>query len=308
MQYVGLKMKFQEFSIKELESFSGVKAHTIRIWEQRYGLLAPERSDTNIRKYTDKDLKLLLNVSLLNNLGYKISKIAGLSEQEMQEIIVKHTRPDHTGHQLMHLLKMAMLNYDEPLFNSVVEPYMQENGLERTYGELFIPFLKQIGYLWQAGAICPAQEHFISGLVRQKMFSAVNALPPVAISESTRTFVLFLPELEIHELSLIVLYYSLKKEGHRVIFLGQSVPLEDLIQVYQRLGNVEFVSIFTTHPPALLVTDYLKKISKEFDGTECLFHLTGNILTGVKSPDFNLINIYPGAEALLHELKLAKTA
>ena len=299
-------MKFQEFSIKELESFSGVKAHTIRIWEQRYGLLAPERSDTNIRKYTDKDLKLLLNVSLLNNLGYKISKIAGLSESEMQELIAKHTRPDHTGHQLMHLLKMAMLNYDEALFNSVVVPFMEENGLEKTYGELFIPFLKQIGYLWQAGAICPAQEHFVSGLVRQKMFAAVNALPPVSINESTRTFVLFLPELEIHELSLIVLCYALKKAGHRVIFLGQSVPLEDLFQVHQRLGNVEFVSIFTTHPPALLVMDYLKKLSREFTDTECVFHLTGNLLTGIKSPDINLINIYPGAEALLSEVNQSK--
>ena len=138
-------MKMQEFTIKDLENFSGIKAHTIRIWEQRYGLLAPDRTDTNIRKYTDKDLKFLLNVSLLNNLGYKISQIATMSEDQMREAISRHAAAQQPEQHFLHMLKISMLNYDEELFNEVIEQYINENGMERTFKEVIIPFMKQIG-------------------------------------------------------------------------------------------------------------------------------------------------------------------
>jgi MerR family transcriptional regulator, light-induced transcriptional regulator len=293
-------MKMQEFSIKELESFTGIKAHTIRIWEQRYGLLAPDRTDTNIRKYTDRDLKLLLNVSLLNNLGYKISLIAQMSEEEMREAIVKCNASDNQDQQFMHILKLAMLNYDEVLFNGIVDAHIEEHGLKKTFTEMFLPFLKQIGYLWLANAICPAQEHFISCLVRQKMYSLIDNLK-VETDLSLKPVVLFLPELEIHELSLIMTHYVIKEKGRKSIMLGQSVPLEDLQQIYHRLGDVHFVSIFTTHPAHVLVGDYLKKIARLFQGTECHFHLTGNNLQGIKSPDTDYISIYQNMEHLVNQ-------
>lgn len=297
------QMKLQEFSIKDLENFSGVKAHTIRIWEQRYKLLSPDRSDTNIRKYSDKDLKLLLNVSLLNSLGYKISKIAEMDEQEINRIIAENTKTDKDENHMMHVLKIAMLNYDEALFNTVCEPYISAHGLEKTYGELFIPFMMQIGFWWRSGAICPAQEHFISGMVRQKLYGELDKLPLNKPVPGQKPFVLYLPELEIHELSLVMAHYALKKAGFTSVLLGQSVPFEDLTEVYHRLGAVEFVTIVTTSPPALLMGDYLKKITNAFRDTDCHFHLAGMSLTGAKSPDINVITIYENAEKMLNSIR-----
>jgi MerR family transcriptional regulator, light-induced transcriptional regulator len=294
-------MKMQEFTIKDLESFSGIKAHTIRIWEQRYGLLAPERTDTNIRKYTDRDLKFLLNVSLLINLGYKISQIAQLSDDAIRELIHQHTSKLQPDQQVHHMLKISMLNYDEALFNEVIEKNINENGLERTFKEVIMPFLMQVGFLWQANAICPAQEHFISALVRQKIFAKIDSLN-IKENPNTKPFVLFLPDLEIHEISLIMIHYLLKLRGFRSIFLGQSVPYEDLVQVYQRLGDVNFVSIFTTNPSTVLLSDYFKKLARDFENTDCHFYLTGNNLKGIKTPDPRLITISSNPEELSKSL------
>ncbi|MEN9347531.1 MAG: hypothetical protein RLZZ77_1042 [Bacteroidota bacterium] len=293
-------MKMQEFTIKDLESFTGIKAHTIRIWEQRYGLLAPDRTDTNIRKYTDKDLKFLLNVSLLSNMGYKISQIAQMTDDQIREAISRSANHDQGEHHHLHVLKIAMLNYDEPLFNSIIEPHIDQFGLESTFREVLMPFLRQIGVLWQASVICPAQEHFISSLIRQKIYSRVDKMI-VSEKKDAPAVILYLPELEIHELSLLMLHYIFKLRGYKSIFLGQSVPTDDLIQVYQRLGSVRFVSIYTSNPNAVLLNDHFKKIQQHFDGTECEFHLTGNILQGVKSPDPSMIVLHSSAEKLLSE-------
>jgi DNA-binding transcriptional MerR regulator len=288
----------QIFTIKELESFSGIKAHTIRIWEQRYNLLKPDRTDTNIRRYTDQDLKKLLNISLLLNMGYKISGIAKLSDTQIQDTILK-SQVDHGADQHhQHVLKIAMLNYDELLFNSVIDPYVAQYGIERTFVEVIIPFLHSIGVMWQADAICPAQEHFISSLIRQKLFSLIEELKVVPASKE-KTLILFLPELEIHEISLIMLQYVFKSRGYKTIFLGQSVPIDDLVQVYQRLGTVHFVSILTTNPMPILLNDYMKKISKLFTDSECHFHFTGFIIKGQKSIDFQLISYYNTVEELM---------
>lgn len=291
-------MKMQEFTIKDLENFTGIKAHTIRIWEQRYGLLSPDRSDTNIRKYSDRDLKFLLNVSMLNSLGFKISQIASMSEDQMRETITKHAVNQQPEQHFLHILKISMLNYDEDMFNSVVESYIAENGMERTFKEVVVPFLQQIGILWQANVICPAQEHFISALVRQKIFAEIDKIAPIDRKNHVPV-VLYLPELEIHELSLIMIHYLLRLRGYRSIFLGQSVPFEDLLQVQQRLGDVHFVSIFTTNPSTVLITDYLKKIRNQFENLECHFHLTGNNLAGIKTPDPRIVTIYNSSEQLL---------
>ncbi len=290
----------QVFTIKELESFSGIKAHTIRIWEQRYNLLKPDRTDTNIRRYTDQDLKRLLNISLLLNLGYKISGIAKLSDLEIQETILKSQTNHGSDQHHQHVLKIAMLNYDEILFNSVIDPYVAQNGIEKTFVEVIIPFLHSIGVMWQADAICPAQEHFISCLIRQKLFSLIEGLKVVPVSKE-KTLVLYLPELEIHEISLIMLQYVFKSRGYKTIFLGQSVPVDDLVQIFQRLGNVHFVSILTTNPMPLLLNDYMKKISKLFTDSECHFHFTGFIIKGQKSIDFQLISYYNSVEELMSQ-------
>ena len=291
-------MRTQEFTIKDLESFSGIKAHTIRIWEQRYGLLNPDRTDTNIRKYTDKDLKALLNIGLLNNLGYKISKIAQMSEFEIHDVIRKQAENGNPNEQQLHLLKIAMLNYDEALFSSVLDPQIEKLGLEQAYRQVVVPFLNLIGILWQAESICPAQEHFISALIRQKVLAHIEKTGNEVAPTQARPVVLYLPELEIHELSLLVLHFIFKRKGYKSVFLGQSVPLDDLKQVMSRLGEVDFVSIFTTSPSSVLLPDYLKKVSRLVEDTDSHFHLTGSNLKGLKSPNPISITFYPNLSDL----------
>ena len=295
-------MRPQEFTIKDLENFSGIKAHTIRIWEQRYGILTPDRTDSNIRKYNDRDLKSLLNISLLNSLGHKISNIAKLSDDQIRDIITKHAHGNNTEEHFLHILKISMLNYDEELFSNLIDPHVEEYGLEKTFRLVIMPFMKQIGLLWQSDSICPAQEHFISALIRQKLLFHVEAVK-TPLLENRRPVVLFLPDLEIHELSLLMLHYILKLRGYKSILLSQSVPSDDLKQVAQRLGDVDFVSIFTTHPSAVMVPDYLKRLTRMFMDTESHFHFTGFNLKGIKSPDTLYISLYDGIDELLNGLK-----
>jgi DNA-binding transcriptional MerR regulator len=295
-------MRPQEFTIKDLENFSGIKAHTIRIWEQRYGILSPDRTDTNIRKYNDKDLKSLLNISLLNSLGHKISNIAKLSDDQIRDIITKHAHGNNTEEHFLRILKISMLNYDEELFSNLIDPHVEEYGLEKTFRLVIMPFMKQIGLLWQSDSICPAQEHFISALIRQKLLFHVEAVK-TPLMENRRPVVLFLPDLEIHELSLLMLHYILKLRGYKSILLSQSVPSDDLKQVAQRLGDVDFVSIFTTHPSTVMVPDYLKRLTRMFMDTDSHFHFTGYNLKGIKSPDTLYISLYDSIDDLLDGLK-----
>lgn len=295
-------MRPQEFTIKDLENFSGIKAHTIRIWEQRYGILTPDRTDTNIRKYNDRDLKSLLNISLLNNLGHKISNIAKLSDDQIRDMITKHAHGNNTEEHYLHILKISMLNYDEELFSNLIDPHVEEYGLEKTFRLVIMPFMKQIGLLWQSDSICPAQEHFISALIRQKLLFHVESVKTPLV-ENRRPVVLFLPDLEIHELSLLMLHYILKLRGYKSILLSQSVPYDDLKQVAQRLGDVDFVSIFTTHPSTVMVPDYLKRLTRMFIDTDSHFHFTGYNLKGIKSPDTLYISLYDSIDDLLVGLK-----
>jgi DNA-binding transcriptional MerR regulator len=280
----------QEFSIKDLETFTGIKAHTIRIWEQRYGILSPERSDTNIRKYTDKDLKTLLNVSLLNNLGFKISRIASMNDSEIRETIGKCAKNEHSEKHYLHMLRIATINYDEHLFREVSDQYIAERGMEMAIRSVFLPFLNEVGNLWLADSICPAQEHFVTALIRQKLFAAIDDLPmePVGIGDPV---VLYLPEHEIHEMSLIMLHFILRKKGKRSIFLGSGVPNEDLLQVQQRLGKVNFVSIFTTKSSTVLLPEYLRKIVALFEQSDSHFYFTGHDMKSIKSPDPSVVSI-----------------
>jgi DNA-binding transcriptional MerR regulator len=292
----------QEFSIKDLESYTGIKAHTIRIWEQRYGLLKPERTDSNIRKYSGKELKVLLNVSMLNNRGHKISEIASMSEDEMIKLVENYATSLHNDDTMIGALKLAMLNFDEGLFNSIVDLRIASQGLEHTYLNVLAPFMHQLGVMWLSNAICPAQEHFISNLIRQKLYTHIDKLGPDLAVHQDRMFVLYLPELEFHELSLIMLNFALRSRGYRTIYLGQSVPIEDLHQVYQRIGDVHFISLFTTQPVSVLLPGYLRKLVDQFSGTGCEFHLTGGVVRGMKSPELGLINVYPDLGLLLNTL------
>lgn len=221
------------YSIKDLEKLSGIKAHTIRIWEKRYGLVEPNRTDTNIRLYCDKDLKKLLNISMLNRNGYKISKIAGLTENELNEKIITITQnPGDTQSQIENLT-IAMIELDELKFEKILSRSIIQMGFENTMMRVIYPLFIKIGVMWQIGTITPAQEHFISNLVRQKFIVAIDSQvnqPKIG----AKTFLMYLPEGELHELGLLFSTYLARKREHKVIYLGQTVPFNDLSDIIKK--------------------------------------------------------------------------
>ncbi len=218
------------YSIKDIEKLSGIKAHTLRIWEKRYNLLEPKRSTTNIRYYDDDDLKRILNVALLNRSGYRISQIACLGVEELNvkiNSLYKDNRKNESG---IDNLILSMIEVDERKFEKVLNTEIMKFGFEETVISTLYPFFEKIGILWQTGTVNAAQEHFISNLVRQKIIVAIDGI--LENSESNgKHFLLFLPEGELHELGLLFYHYLLKKRGHKITYLGQSVPIEDVQQV-----------------------------------------------------------------------------
>lgn len=234
-----------KFSIKDLENLSGIKAHTIRIWEQRYNLLQPSRTDTNIRYYTNEDLKLILNVSLLNNHGVKISKIALLKSDAISHEVSKITKASLSDSEQMNQLILSLIELDEEKFDTITEQSIERIGFRDTVTQLIYPFLGKIGLMWQTDTINPAQEHFISCLIRQKFITSIDKQKHL-VSLSGKRILLFLPEGELHEVSLLFYNYILRENGHRTYYLGQSVPVEDTLKVINQVNPDIIISVLTS--------------------------------------------------------------
>jgi DNA-binding transcriptional MerR regulator len=250
------------FSIRDMENLSGIKAHTIRIWEKRYNLFSPERTDTNIRTYNLESLQKLLNVTLLYNNGYKISKIAKLGDQNIpslvNEIIAKNSEKSHS----INSFKLAMLNFDQSLFLKTYNGLMEEKSFTQIFNEVFIPLLNELGLLWQTNTISPAHEHFISNLIKQKIYIHTEMLQFETPSRKDEVYVLFLPENEIHELGLLYINYQLALKGYKTIYLGQTMPIESLEDLLKYYTNIRFVSYFTVAPTKDDMGDYFNNFLK----------------------------------------------
>ncbi|TDK44075.1 MerR family transcriptional regulator [Algoriphagus formosus] len=255
------------YSIKDLEQLSGIKAHTLRIWEQRYNLLSPKRTDTNIRYYDDADLKLILNVALLNDNGFKISKIASMEHQELRDEVMKLTERSLTHDDQIHALTISMIEMDEERFDKILSSNILKLGFEQTMLNIIYPFMSKIGVLWQTGAINPAQEHFISNLVRQKLIVAIDGQ---VTNGGGKKFLLYLPAGELHEISLLFACYLIKSKGHKVIYLGQNTPNEDLNSVYAMHQPDYLMTVVTTSPSAEQIQEYLDNLSERFSEAKIL--------------------------------------
>jgi len=251
------------YSIKDLERLSGIKAHTIRIWEKRYSLIEPERSTTNIRNYCDSDLKKLLNISILNRNGLKISKISQLTGNEISSLVNKLTEDTHNANSQFENLYIAMIDLDENLFNKILSRAILQMGFEKMVIDILYPFFKRIGIMWQTGTITPAQEHFISNLVRQKIIVAIDSIVPNHDSQS-KTFILYMHESEMHELGLLFMNYLLKKRNQKVIYLGIMLPIDSLKAIV-KLKPAEYIvtSLIIAWDNSNL-TDYIGHLSSEF--------------------------------------------
>lgn len=247
----------KEFSIRDLENLSGIKAHTIRIWEKRYKLLAPERTTTNIRTYSLSSLQKLLNITTLYNAGHKISKIAKLSNEEVPQLVIELAASKNKNNHAIASLKLAMINFDQQEFFKTIDRISEEMSFKEVWQKVFLPLLDEIGLLWQTDTICPSHEHFISHLIKHLIFVNTEPLKNQGKLNDKRTFVLFLPENEIHELGLLYLNYELLLMGHKTIYLGQATPLEALEDITQYFDNLVFVSYFTVAPSPDKINKYI---------------------------------------------------
>ncbi len=256
------------YSIKDLEHLSGIKAHTLRIWEQRYGLIQPKRSEGNIREYSDHELRLILNVSLLNKAGYKISRIAEMNEKQIEEAVATLLQEATAGDTLIDALVLSMNELNEVRFEKTFSTAILHQGFEQAMLTVVLPFLRRIGVMWQVGTITPAQEHFISNLIRQKMIVAIDGVVPATQPFSSRV-VLYLPEDEMHEIPLLFIYYILKIRGYQVVYLGQSVPLQDLVSIVDYYKPEMLFSVFTSQPDQEIMPAHISLLQSKLSNVKC---------------------------------------
>ena len=261
------------YSIKDLERISSQKAHTIRIWEQRYGLLEPERTDTNIRYYNDNQLKKLLNVCTLMSRGMKISHIGKLTPQEIADeidlVIADSVNTDIQIEAIINQTLISIATYDAGLFDQLFSNCVKNLGLESTYIKIVYPLLVRTGLMWIKDDLLPSQEHFLSNMIRQKLFAAIDILPMP--ENADQTWVLFLNEEEDHEIGLLFAYYVLRQYGKKVIYLGARVPYRDLSSVVESCKPTHIYTFFVANQLAREFEQFLTRLSTDFmDCTICI--------------------------------------
>lgn len=254
------------YSIKDLEILSDIKSHTIRIWEKRYGILRPERTDTNIRHYSNDDLKKLLNISFLNRHGFKISKIAGMTEAEINQKVLALNLSHSDDNSLIQNLMVAMIELNEAQFQKILNVAAVRFGFEKAVTGIVFPFFERIGIMWQTGVINPAQEHFVSNIIRQKMIAATDALD-YRPQQHLPKIVLFLPESELHEISLLFYNYALRHREYPTVYLGQAVPVDSLERIIEITSPDILLCSLTNSLNAADIKDILKRMSRAFTGS-----------------------------------------
>lgn len=263
------------YSISDIESLIGIKAHTIRAWEVRYNLVPPKRTPTNIRYYTENDLKMLLNIVALNENGYKISRIAKLGKQQILDLVQQLN--SQWGNETIQLLSLsnATLRYDENEFSKILIGCIEEMGLVKTMDLILFPFMKRIGMLWQTGTIDPSQEHFASNLIRDRIIVEIDKIKSPEIENPLR-FLLFLPEAEMHETGLLFARYLLKRCGHHTLYLGAEIPYADLKKVV-RSYKPDYAFIVLTS--LNLGKDVNKIIAKVMDQVDVPLLVGGSLIS-----------------------------
>ena len=256
------------FTIRDLENLSGIKAHTIRIWEQRYTFLKPHRTNTNIRYYSNDELKTVLNIALLNKYGFKISHIEKMKATEIRDKILSLGDAHAIQERIVNDLVQEMVDMEFERFEKIIANYIIAKGIERTVIQIIFPFLEKIGILWLTGHVSPAQEHLVTNIIRQKLIVGIEStISPVRLD---KTCLLFLPEGEHHELGLLFMYYLLKSRGARIIYLGANVPVKDA-QYVIKSKKPDMVFVHLTATAANFNFDkFLQNIHLYFENTRTI--------------------------------------
>lgn len=256
------------FTIKDIENLSGIKAHTIRIWEQRYSFLKPQRTQTNIRYYTSEEVKTILNIALLNKYGFKISHIDKMNEAEMRDKILSLSGTQAQQERIVNDLIQQMIDLDIEEFEKILDNYILARGIEKAIIQIIFPFLEKIGILWLTNHINPAQEHLVTNIIRQKLIVGIEGVStPLRINKS---ILLFLPEGEYHEVGLLFLYYLLKSRGATVLYLGANVPMND-IEFVAKLKKPDYLySHLSTVGTNFNFDKFLAQLDKRFNDTKVI--------------------------------------
>ena len=267
-----------KFTIKDLENLSGIKAHTIRIWEQRYSFLKPARTDTNIRYYSNDDLKTILNISILNRYGFKISHINKMTAADVQARVAGLNIVGAQQEKIVNELIQAMVDLDTISFEKILEKQISTNGIEKTIVKIVFPFFERIGILWQTGHINPAQEHLTSNIIRQKLLVGIDQAKPIL--KVNRSFLLFLPEREHHELGLLLVYYLLKRRGADVFYIGANVPMKDA-QFIAEAKKPDYIYIhLTSSSPGFNFPKFLSQLTEKLPKQKMI--ISGHPAVGYK--------------------------
>lgn len=273
------------FSIKDLENLSGIKAHTIRIWEKRYNILEPMRTDTNIRYYDFSSIQRLLNITLLHNHGYKISKISQYSSENIpslvKDIITNKTYKSHA----ITAFKVAMLDFNAAAFYKAYNQLLSDKSFSSIFSEVFVPLLNEIGLLWQTGTITAAHEHFIVNLIKQKLAVELEKVMQSTKIIQEKVFVLFLPAQETHDLGLKYLTYEIVKNGYQIIYLGENIEIDDLNKITQQVETPIFLTYITNYPNAENIDLYLEKMQQTLLDTNenAELWITGTAFDSIKT-------------------------
>ena len=252
-----------QYSIKDLERLSGIKAHTLRIWEQRYKIVEPKRTPTNIRYYSDDDLRRILNISLLNQNSFKISHIAKMTDDEMFAEVIRLTGSDSSINSQIDILTLCMVEVDEERFEKVMSGNILRHGFEKTMVNIIFPFLEKVGYMWMTGTINPAQEHFISNLIRQKLIVAIDG-QVINNTSKEGSYMLFCPEKEFHEIGLLFMNYLLRTRKCKTIYLGAAVPMDDVELIYDIHKPAYLLVHITIVPDGWDIQQYVEELAKKF--------------------------------------------
>ena len=259
------------YSIADLEKLSGIKSHTIRIWEKRYSLVVPNRTDTNIRSYNDDQLKKILNVSLLIKNGHKISKVASLSPDQISESVQKLTKLSEGFEPYINSFVISSIQFDEPLFQKTYDELMVQHDLASIYESVFIPTLRRIGALWSSGEIFPAQEHFLSNLIKQKFYHAIEAVPKS--SRVNKKAFLFLPPWEDHDFALLYANLVLKKIGFDVVNVGKTISYESILLCIDKIKPDMLFTTFIVGQKVTLLQKFCDDIKAN---SSCKLFYAGN--------------------------------
>ena len=292
------------YSIRDLEKLTGIKAHTIRIWEQRYHLIAPARTDTNIRYYTDENLRHLFNVALLNRHGLKISKLARMQPDEIANRVAEIAENNGAANTQIDALTLAMIDLDEANFHRIFSTFVAEHGFEQAMLELIYPFLNKLNNLWLTNSISPAHEKFIGNLIRRKIMCAIDREPNPEAHEAA-TFILYLPEEETQELTLLFMHYLLRSRGQKVVYLGLGCSLSDVRDACQAVDADYVFTILQEPLPRQSIQAYLEQAAQLLPSGRLLLTGAQLFIGPVKLPsNVSVLNGLPDTLQFLDTLQL----